>query len=404
MMTEVAAISASAFGAADPLARGRTGADLRLVADVSADLMGQCELLLAEQFRPGNIFQFNAMTAAAMHPELMGDRRTVFAVVCRDQQVRSIWPLHLARHFGVMVASDLTAPISQYSDVIGDPLSASDLRALALGLRKTFGADALLARRVRGDSGLNAAFEAHAPASVTTSSAAPFINLKSYPGFEAYAVARFGKKTMRMRRQRRQKLESVYGPLHFTVLRGQESRDKLVTALQWKRDWLEARNIVSQVFDGSSNEGMLRRVSGNGNIFASVLSAGDRPVAIEIGIAHGGHYAAYLGAFDPEFTRFSPGQEQMLRTLEWCFAEGFSRYDLLPPDDDYKLGWTDTREPVSDHCLALSPLGSGYVLLRRLGHSRMNSILRALPTKARRYGPAAVGVGAAAAALGILAD
>lgn len=400
--TDLAAMAVPAVSA-DPLARDHAPLSVRLIAGLTDGLLDECGRLLAAHPRPGNIFQKRQTMAAAIHPERAEDRRVVFAVVSRGARVTSILPLQLARHLGVLVASDLLAPVSQYSDVIGQPLDADDLAVITTSLRSQFGADALLLRRMRDDGGLAGAFAEFMPASVTATSAAPFIDLVAYGNFAAYA-ARFGKKTNRMRKQRRQNLEAQHGPLTFAALRGRQGRDKLVLALQWKRDWLAERGLTSKVFDGGSNEAMLRRIGNDDAMCVTVLSAGDRPVAIEVGLANGGHYAAYLGAFDPAFTRFSPGQEQMLRTLEWCFAQGFKRYDLLPPDDDYKLIWTETKEPVRDHCVALSPLGAGYVLLRRLAHSRMQSLLRALPGQTRRYGPAALGIGATAAAIGIMAD
>jgi CelD/BcsL family acetyltransferase involved in cellulose biosynthesis len=402
MTTELATL-AIPLDVADTLTRDRGAFGVQLVTDINDAFLDECERLLAAHARPGNVFQQRAIAAAALHPEKAREQQAVFAVVSRDSQIISILPLRLARHFGILVASDLAAPVSQYADVIGQPLGADDLAAITAGLQTQFRADALLLRRMRDDSGLVGAFADMAPASVTTTSAAPFINLAAYGRFAAYA-ARFGKKTNRMRKQRRQKLEELHGPLSFATFRGRQGRDKLVMALQWKRDWLVKRGLSSTVFDGGSNEAMLRRIGDSEAMCVSVLSAGGRPVAIELGLVHSTHYAAYLGAFDPALTRFSPGQEQMLRTLEWCFAQGFTRYDLLPPDDDYKLIWTETKEPVRDHCVALSPLGTGYVLLRRLAHSRMQSVLRTLPDKARRYGPAAVGMGAAAAVVGILAD
>lgn len=403
MPPELAAMAIPALNAADPLARDHGASGVRLVADVTDSLLDECDRLLAVQARPGNVFHQRSIAIAAIHPEKARNQKVVFAVVSRGGQTVSILPLQLARHFGVLVASDLVAPVSQYSDVIGQPLSAEDLAAISAGLRTEYRVDAILLRRMRDDSGIVGAFTQFSPASVTTTSAAPFIDLAAYGSFAAYA-ARFGKKTSRMRKQRRQNLEQAHGPLSFASYRGRQGRDKLVMALQWKREWLAERGLTSTVFDGGSNEAMLRRIGDSDALCITVLRAGNRPVVIELGFANGPHYAAYLGSFDPAFARFSPGQEQMLRTLEWCFTEGFARYDLLPPDDDYKLVWTETREPVRDHCVALSPLGAGYVLLRRLAHSRMQSMLRALPEKARRYGPAALGVGATAAAIGILAD
>jgi CelD/BcsL family acetyltransferase involved in cellulose biosynthesis len=140
----------------------------------------------------------------------------------------------------------------------------------------------------------------------------------------------------------------------------------------------------------------------------SVLSTQDRPIAVELGFSYADNYAAFMGAFDPDYASCSPGQEQMLLTIEWCFARGFSRYDLLPPRDAYKLHWARDEETVSDHCVPLSVAGWLYLLARRHARTPIKRTILGLPAElrvaARRYGPAAAGIGATAATIGILAD
>src|SRR5690606_18812027 len=110
----------------------------------------------------------------------------------------------------------------------------------------------------------------------------------------------------------------------------------------------------------------------------------------------------------PQWARFSMGQEQMLRTIAWCFGQGFKRYDLLADADDYKLRWTNASVGVNDFCIALSPLGNAYTLVRRMAQSPVRRRLTDLPPSvrrsARRYGPMAAGLSATAAALSLLAD
>jgi CelD/BcsL family acetyltransferase involved in cellulose biosynthesis len=320
---------------------------------------------------------------------------------------RTIWPLRIMRHLGRKVATDLTDPITPYSDVVGAPLSGDALALLCDTLRTDYGIDALVARRVRADGGLHRAFTERYPGSRIEAAAAPYIDLSAYANFDAYD-SRFGKQTRRNRRQRRRRMEEACGSLSFDVAGGHERGDEIDTALAWKRDWLAAYDLHSGVFDGGVNERLLRDVCADPSVRVSTLRSGGQPVAIEIGVVCGDHYAAYIGAFDPQWARFSMGQEQMLRTIAWCFAQGFKRYDLLADADAYKLRWTDASVPVNDFCVALSAPGTAYSLIRRLAQSparrRLNQLPPSVRRTARRYGPMAAGLSAAGAALSLLAD
>ncbi len=116
------------------------------------------------------------------------------------------------------------------------------------------------------------------------------------------------------------------------------------------------------------------------------MRAGGEPAAVELGFACRGEYIAYLGAFDPALARFSVGQEQMVRTISWCFEHSFTRYDLLAPDDPYKRFWTRDNEPVAvmDFMLPTSITGQAYALAHRYGRPLAKRMMLALPTPIRR--------------------
>lgn len=376
------------------------------------DLHEGASPLLMQSFRAspgraGNVLRSEGILALADGYAVARESISVTACIRYPDGRRTIWPLRIMRHLGQKVATDLTDPIAPYSDIAGAPLRADALALLCEVLRTHHQVDALVARRVRADGGLHSAFaERHAGARIEAA-AAPYIDLTAHADFEAYC-GRFGKQTRRNRKQRRRRIEEECGRLSFAVACGPESGEEVDTALAWKRQWLAGHDLRSSVFDGGVNERLLKEVCSDPSVRVSTLRSGGRPVAIEIGGVCGDHYAAYIGAFDPQWGRYSMGQEQMLRTIAWCFAQGFKRYDLLADADDYKLRWTDTSVAVDDFCIALSPTGNAYSLVRRLAQSPMRRRLKDLPVSvrrnARRYGPAAAGLGATAAALSLLAD
>ncbi len=286
------------------------------------------------------------------------------ACLRRDGEVVTLLALRRERMIGVRAAVPLVQPLAQYANTVGLPIAPGDMAGLCRALSRT-GLDILLVRKVREDSGLHAALAAHGR-SQNARETALYIDLAAYGTFAAYDAS-FSGPTRRNRRQRRQKLEAQLGPLSFDVLRGPDAAAALETALGWKRDWLAQRGISSPVFDRGGWEAILRSTVQSGAAIVSVLRAGATPTAIEVGFGERAGYVSYLGAFDPALASFSPGQEQMLRTIAWCFAQGFARYDLLAPADDYKRQWTRTETGVAidDYAVALTHVGRGIAGLRR---------------------------------------
>jgi CelD/BcsL family acetyltransferase involved in cellulose biosynthesis len=353
------------------------------IAAGSAALTALRESRSPAQQRGGTVFHTSALLqATAAQAQAAGDQ-VVIARFRRGSAVSS-WPLRLTRRRGITRATDLAAPLGQYGDVLGPPFTADAFAACAAALKADHGVDVIESRRVRADSGLAAALQA-AGARAHAAQAAPYIDLSAFADFSAYE-AQANSHTRRNRRQRRQKLEAAHGPITFSVAPACEAPEALRTAIDWKRQWLEHQGRLSRVIDGGDNERALLRACAGENAYLSLLHVGDEFAAAELGFANGAHYAAYLGSYNPAFAAFSVGQEQMLRTIAWCFAQDFARYDLLAPADVYKLTWARGKsEPVHDYSLALSWKGAGDVFVRRHASAGARRIFDALPPGMRRH-------------------
>jgi CelD/BcsL family acetyltransferase involved in cellulose biosynthesis len=383
-------------------ARGSPAVDILRGPAAATSLLDSVEITQLRR-RPGNAFHQQGLLRNML---LAAADRVAVVVVTRDNAIATVWPLRFEHRYGLRVAMDLATPIAQYSDVIGEPLDDIAFGALRTRLLDEFGVDAILCRGVREDSGLARVF---AGSVIVDQIAAPFVDLQAFGTFENYC-SRFSKRTMRARGQRRRKLEALHGPLEFSVQDGGRGRDALAQGLQWKRQWLDANGFSSRVFSADDQQAVLLAAIDDPAAHVSVLSAHGEPIAVELGFSCAGSYAAFMGAFDPALAACSPGQEQMLLTIEWCFAQGLARYDLLPPRDTYKLHWTRPGDEVkvSEHCVALSTAGRLYALARRHARTPIKRTVLSLPpavrVAARRYGAAAAGIGATAATFGILAD
>ncbi len=349
--------------------------------------------------------RFDLVEAAACIATQAGAEPLV-VMVRRQGRVETLLPLRRERRLGARIAVPLVHPLAQYTDVAGKPLAAHELPPLCGKLAEK-GIDVLLLRKVRADSGLFEALTQHAQSQRANESAL-YIDLQAYSNFAAYDAS-FSSRTQRNRRQRRQRLEAAAGPLSFDVLRGNEAMAAFDTAVAWKRAWLAERGISSPVIASGHWENLLRGTVSSGAAIVTALCAGGSLAAIEVGFGDRSTYVSYLGAYDPKLSAFSPGQEQMRRTIAWCFDQGFARYDLLAPADDYKRQWarTDTAIAIDDYAIALTHVGRGMAELRRHIRPLARDIYHSLSPEMRvaggRYGVPAAAAAAAMCAGAVIA-
>lgn len=348
----------------------------------------------------GAFQRFDLVLAAAQLAQKRGAEPMV-AVLRREGAASSLLALRRERLLGARAAVPLVYPLAQYTDVVGHPLSPDDLARICTRLART-GTDVLLLRKVRQDSGLFAALSQHGQ-SQRARDAANYIDIEAFGTFAAYEAS-FSKRTRRSRRQRLQRLERHSGAVSFEVLRGADAATALDTALTWKRRWLARRGMSSPVFDAGDWERLLRTEVGSGATIVTALKVGNALASVEVGLPDRGSYVSYLGAYDEALSAFSPGQEQMLRTIAWCFEQGFARYDLLAPADDYKRHWArgGTSVAIDDYAIALTHVGRGVAELRRHVRPLARDFYHRLSPEMRvaggRYAVPAAAVAAAAAA------
>lgn len=326
--------------------------------------------------------QFGIASACATAAETCGST-VITAILGAKSDKSTIIPLRTEQHVGVCKAIPLTAPVSQYAPSIGAALTCEELSQLAGSLSTQFGIDILLLRKVRPENALYDALSRTALGSDPET--ALFIDLAGWGTFETYDKA-FSSSTRRNRRQRRQKLEAEFGKVEFEVLDGMQGEAQLRSAISWKEEWLREYGLPSPVLGDELWRDTLIACSKQTGAHVSVMKAGDELAAVELGFSCHGEYIAYLGAFNPLMTRFSVGQEQMVRTIAWCFEKKFRRYDLLAPDDPYKRFWTrdSEGEEVVDFTLPTSLIGQAYAFAHRRGRPLAKRLMHAIPAPIRR--------------------
>lgn len=275
----------------------------------------------------------------------------------------AVWPLMLSGT-AVKRLEPLGWPHSQYANLLIDPAfdGREAMRRLLAGLAQTKH-DVAVMESVPAGSALAALFQDTPPLSGRGNSAA-MLDLSVFASPDDYATTL--SKTQRRNRNRRRNALSRQGALSFCVLFPGEDgfAQALATCLDFKRTWLRetGRRSTGFAFDGfdrflASLPGSRDNLSG---ACLSVLKAGDRLVAGELGFLHHGHYHAYLGAFDWDLRDASPGKVQMDMTVCWLIGQGIKTYDLLGHPADYKESWSNRTLGLAAYALPVTLAGRAY--------------------------------------------
>lgn len=199
-------------------------------------------------------------------------------------------------------------------------------------------------------------------------------------------------KKRRKRLQRRQKIEKEFGDLRLrTVWGGEPEFEELVhRCVQMKKDWIAGTGRISTGFNIPGYAEFLSQLHGDAaareGAVAFVKQAGDRIIAIEVSMIRRGHIYAYVGGFDWELRKLSPGKVQMEATVCWAINNGMKAYDLLGNGASYKDSWTNISCDLHAYSRAYTLSGWLYSSGWRT-HMRpaLKQLYNALPSGIRQW-------------------
>jgi CelD/BcsL family acetyltransferase involved in cellulose biosynthesis len=212
----------------------------------------------------------------------------------------------------------------------------------------------------------------------------PVLDLSS--GWEAVYAAKTSSKKRNLHRRRRKQLESL-GRLELSLARTPAELADAVEdafrlhALRWagRPDGSGFGTPVGMQFHRAALNAL-----GEADVARIItLKLDGRAIAFHYYFALWGCMYVHRLAFDPAFSRYSPGLVTTLATLEAASAEGLTRVEFLGGAERYKAEIADHNEPLYQGIgLAHGPLGhmllSGrlaYIRSRRhLGRSRLRRV------------------------------
>lgn len=277
----------------------------------------------------------------------------------------ALWPGMIVDSPGLRRLETLGVPHSQYCGLLlrrGAVTPAEVAEVLGRHMRQS-GCDVVVSRAVPQGSAL-AQVLADEPVVPGTDNVASWLDLSAFASAEAY-MAQLGKLQKRNRNRRRNHLARL-GELQFEVIwPGHPDFAPLVRQCTgMKRRWLDETGRMSVGFSMQGYDDFLARLEGDEDALSgaclSVLRAGERVVAMELGFLQRRHYYAYIGGFDWELRDLSPGKVQMECTVGWLIDHGATAYDLLINPADYKASWTSRSVAVSTRARALTWRGRVY--------------------------------------------
>jgi CelD/BcsL family acetyltransferase involved in cellulose biosynthesis len=202
---------------------------------------------------------------------------------------------------------------------------------------------------------------------------APYVDWSRFPdwkAFQAHVTSRRSSLARDSRRKRR-KLERCFGPLRFEW----DDRDPKAfgTALAWK----SAQYVRTKVRDGFAipqNVRLFQELWRRGLLVASSLTAGERRVAVHLGVLWERRFYSWIPAYDPALSADSPGRILLEYLLAESHARGHAQFDFLLGGEAYKYHY-------ATHCRVIGPLGTAPLpeSLRRGARAAVKRALSVYP-------------------------
>lgn len=324
----------------------------------------------------------------------LGNTEPHVIAVWQGEMLVAVVPLMVTRtSAGLNVLSALGDPHTQYAGMLLDAAAcaAGATAMIRSYLARPEGCDALYVELLPSVSPLAAMLDpSWREAGYVNQSSS--LDLTKFASSQDYLNTGAASGARRSRNKRRNKLQRELGEFQLrTVWGGEPEFATLVhRCVAMKKDWLAGTGRISTGFSIPGYAEFISKLGGNRETregaVAFVLEAGGRIIAIEVSMIRDGHLYAYIGGFDWELGKFSPGKVQMEATVCWCIENGVKAYDLLGNVASYKDDWTNISCDLHAFSRAYTMTGWLYSTAWR-SHMRpaLKQLYQSLPTGLRQW-------------------
>ena len=306
-------------------------------------------------------------------------------VAYRDGRLVGALPLCVRPRYGMRVLSFVGGDDSSLADVLVTDEEQPELASALVDRGVASGQD------FAEFSGLSTASRFVATVgpsrlSLVERSEAPVLDLT--PGWEEVYASKLSSKKRNHYRRRRRQLAEV-GHVDVEVARTEPELDQALEDafrlhdLRWegRPDGSGFATPVGRSFQHAT----VRALAPLGVPRIVTLKIDGRPVAFHYYLVLDGRMYVYRIAFDPSFSRLSPGVINTLDAIEYAAAEGVTRVEFLGGAERYKVELADRLEPLCQGLGLASTLKGRAAVAARVGGIRMRMQLKRSPALRRFY-------------------
>ncbi len=295
------------------------------------------------------------------------------AVLCcviarQDGRLVLVWPWTVHRKSFFRVARQLGSGFfeRQVMLVADTPDTARLVREAWNCLKAAIPADIIELRRMRPEAPLAAILQDEHVGNTAYYDEYSTVEWHEYENWDSYIGDR-DRGRMKDNRRKRRRLEEI-GHLSFEVIADPKDFTELADWIwQHKRDWMSRTGRQSLWIDRKDYREFLLAINSRstpvGRLALSVLRLDGRPIAAELSAVDNSWVAAFIGAFDEQSNKYSPGQILQEQTLRWAFEHKLG-YDFGVGEESYKKYWINRVGRLVTYTVPLSIPGRFYLSLK----------------------------------------
>ena len=148
---------------------------------------------------------------------------------------------------------------------------------------------------------------------------------------------------------------------------------------------MRSHSLGSRVIGHAGWEHAIARLcqEGFGGLTIATLKVGEQIAAVEAAFVDSTCWYSFMGAFNSDFARMGPGQVLTAECLAQARSSGLTRYDQLPPSQDYKRKQATLAISVRDYSVSLTPVGKLVAFMTKMV-PELKSMFQALPADVRK--------------------
>jgi CelD/BcsL family acetyltransferase involved in cellulose biosynthesis len=330
-------------------------------------LKPEWDALFRGVFEQSGALGYAYATAAWCELPKTSDTRLTVIAVRKSGVLACLWPLYVDReglhtvacHLGCGGNEEYAGPLlgSDPGDRVAGELALKTAKGLA---------DVLKVYNLFGDGPAAAILAADGGVRWTGSVWSPVVSTRDCDSFEKWLSTRSGNFRSGLRREHREL--SAQGDLVFRRMAGPVDGPACV---EWifahKREQLAALGALKSWVHSPRALGMFAALAaapavpdGVDDVEAYALTLDGQTVAAGLVVNSDGRMEPTIAAFDPQFSRMSPGN---LLIAEWT-ALAVSRgvdLDFRITQEAYKLRWSDRFDRFDSYVIACTPKGVAWV-------------------------------------------